>query len=176
VNAGEYPRMDQSQDDRVRRAVFEGVRARPRRHRRILRFGPLPLVAAGLVLGAVFGATAWVTLAPRSVVEHRAECYERADTGSRKSVMHDPDTAGDIALAECRALWSAGAIGAPASGKAPFAVPPLELCLTAGQTFAVFPNRSGAAETKKSPAASQTENERFCDALGLLPGPKTSSD
>lgn len=135
-------------------------------------------VVAVLAAAGVVAAAAWVTLAPTSTIEHQVTCYSKASLDSTESTgqnfPNDPaDKAGEIALDECRLLWSAGAIGSPAPvtpGSTKYAVPRLQLCIAPRETYAVFPDFS-AGPNSGAPSAVAAENRRFCGRLGLGPAP-----
>ncbi len=138
---------------------------RRQRTRRRLRMAGVSALAVGVAVA--LGASAWVVLAPRAVIERHVTCFEApsASAHSIESVLSSGsvnDPAGN-AVSLCANLWQLGVFQSPGATPArpggDHPVPPLTLCTRTDGTYVVFPRE--ANDTRDSAA--------FCDALGFTP-------
>ncbi len=139
-------------------------------HRRKRLRRRLTVAGVSFAVGAaVIGVSAWVALAPQSVVDRHVTCFEHPTLSSRsiESVLSDSGSVHDPAanaVSLCEDLWRVGGlhVGGPVanSGGDVYAVPSLTLCARTNGTYTVFPRPADPV----TPAA-------FCDSLGLVPVP-----
>lgn len=143
--------------------VMDYVHRRKRLRRRLTVAGVSVAVGA-----AVIGASAWVALAPQSVVQHRVTCLDQPSLSSRSMEASLTDASAQSpasdALDLCTSLWRTGQLDPSSSphgadGKV-HSVPPLALCTRTDGTFVVLPR-----------GASDPDSVALCDSLGLVPVP-----
>ncbi len=144
--------------------VMDYVRRRKKMRRR-LAVASIS-IAAGL---AVVGTSAWVVLAPQSVVQTHVTCFDgpALSSHSAEAVLSNKPTQdpASYAVQLCGALWQTGQLNSTgdahgADGKT-HPVPPLQLCTRTDGTYTVFPRDRDDLR----------DSTAFCDALGLVPVP-----
>ncbi len=154
--------------------VMGYVAGRRRRRRRLTTLG-----VSVVALAALGGASAWVVLAPQSVVERSVVCYAEPSTSSPSigggftgdAPIGDP---GANAVSLCSSLWQLGKLSQDGSSShrvdgTRHPVPDLVLCTRTDGTYVVVPARNPGSAGAGSPSA--VDRIAFCDALGLVPPP-----